>query len=92
MFERENFVGLLLLGLCGVVAAVLLYSIATGERVRLDIDPAVGTALAITFIGLILFGWIRTRSGRGVSGGGPQWPDPQTGRKRKSLWDRLRGR
>jgi hypothetical protein len=90
MFERENLIGLVLLGLCGVVAAVLLYSIATGERVRLNISPTVGTALAIGFIGLLVLGWIRSRPGRGVSGGGRQWPDPQTGRK--SLWDRLRGR
>ena len=50
VFNRENAIGLVLLLLCGVVALVLLYSIATGTRFRFDGPSWVGTALVILFI------------------------------------------
>ena len=89
--SRDNLVGFALLGVCAVVAVVLMVAIVTGERPRLSLNPVASTVLGIAFFGLILFGMV---GGRRRSGGGGfgqrQWPDPQTGKK--SLWDRLRGR
>jgi hypothetical protein len=90
MFNRENAFGFLFLGLCAVVVGVLLYAIATGNRIRLDVPPAVGWVVTILFIGLIVFGLTRNARGRRQGGGGRSWPDPQTGGR--SLWDRIRGR
>lgn len=90
MFRRENLVGLLLLLFCGVVAAIMIRAIITGELPQLDLPPAVGWALGIGFVGLLLFGVGRSFLDRRSSGGGPSWPDPRTGQR--SLWDRLRGR
>ena len=50
MFNRENAIGLVLLLLCGIVALVLLFSIATGTRFRFEGPSWVGTALVILFI------------------------------------------
>ena len=50
VFNRENAIGLVLLLLCGVVALVLLFSIATGTRFRFDGPSWLGTALVILFI------------------------------------------
>jgi len=96
VFSRENAFGLILLGLCAVAAGVMLYYIATGSRPSLDVGP-VGNAIGLViFLGLLLFGimrtpWVRRLMGRdNDDGSGQQWPDPQTGQK--SLWDRMRGK
>ena len=68
VFNRENAIGLVLLLLCGVVALVLLYSIATGTRFRFDGPSWVGTALVILFIGGTIYGFL-IRPGRNWS-----WP------------------
>ena len=90
--DRDNLIGVLFLVGIGALAAILLRAIATGERLRLDLDPAVSTVLAVLFFGLILFGMGRAGMFSRFFGrrGGRQWPDPQTGSK--SLWDRIRGR
>ncbi len=92
MFNRDNAVGFVLLGVCAVVAAIMLYYINIGERPQLNIGGPARLALTVIFFGLLIFGVIKGgafgRFRRGQSG--PQWPNPQTGRK--SLWDRLRGR
>lgn len=91
--DRDNLAGVLLLIGMGVMAAILLRAIVTGERLQLDLDPVVSTVLAVLFFGLILFGLGRSGMfGRffGRRREGRQWPDPQTGGK--SLWDRIRGR
>lgn len=92
MFNRENAVGIALLAVCGVVAAIMLYYIAIGERPTIDLGPAGSAIGLILFLGLIVLGVIRTPWFRRLRGGesGRQWPDPGTGQK--SLWDRLRGR
>lgn len=92
MFNRDNAVGFVLLGVCAVFAAVMLYYINTGERPRLNIGGPASVALMVIFFGLMIFGVVKGgafgRLRRGESG--PQWPNPTTGRK--SWWDRLRGR
>jgi hypothetical protein len=95
VFNRENAVGIILLGLCAVTAGILLYYIGTGTRPNLDFGP-VGSAIGLVlFVGLLLFGILRTPfvrrlMGRDDTPSGQQWPNPGTGQK--SLWDRLRGR
>jgi hypothetical protein len=92
MLNRDNIVGFILLGVCAVVAIVMIVAIESGERPDLNLNPVVGNVLGVVFLGLVIFGIFRNRISRGDSGGGRQWPDPQTGRQRKSLWDRIRGR
>lgn len=85
MFDRENAVGFLLLGLCAVVGGVLLYSIATGTRLRYTGPAWLAYLIGAAFIGALIYGFVSSRRGRGgpVGGnGGPQWPDPQAGRGR----------
>jgi hypothetical protein len=76
--DRDNAVGVILLVLCGIVAVVLLYSIATGARFRFDGPSWLGTALAILFIGGTIFAFVRQP--------GRRWPwqrdrDPDQERK-----------
>ena len=68
MFNRENAIGVVLLLLCGVVALVLLFSIATGTRFRFEGPSWLGTALVILFIGGTIYGFL-IRPGRRWS-----WP------------------
>jgi hypothetical protein len=92
MFGRDNLIGMLLLLFCGVVVVILLWSIATGEQLSVNVPPVVGWIIGILFIGGIIYGFTQGSLFRRLRGGqgGRQWPDPNTGRK--SLWDRLRGR
>jgi hypothetical protein len=92
MFNRDNAVGFVLLGLCAVVAGVMLYYIYTGDRLTIDLPPLLSAVVGILFFGLIIFGFIRSPLFQRLRGGqgGKQWPDPGTGSK--SLWDRLRGK
>lgn len=90
--DRDNLIGLGFLIVMGALAAILIRAIVTGERVTLDLSPAVSAILAIVFFALVFVGLRRS----GIFGrlfgdrGGRQWPDPQTGGK--SLWDRIRGK
>ena len=87
MFNRDNAIGIMLLGACAVVAAILLYAIVTGQQLRVDLPPYVSWPLGIIFVGLILYGLFGNFRDR-RSGGGRSWPDPQTGNK--TLTDRFR--
>jgi len=68
MLNRENAIGLVLLLLCGAVALVLLFSIATGTRFHFEGPSWVGTALVILFIAGTIYGFL-IRPGRRWS-----WP------------------
>jgi heme A synthase len=91
MFNRDNAIGILLLGFCVVLAAIMLRYIAIGETPRFNLSQPWSGILGIVFAGLVLYG-LRGSIMRRLRGdqSGPHWPDPRTGRK--SLWDRLRGR
>ena len=80
MFQRENAVGLILLGVCTFMVGVLLYVIVTGTTLEYTGPRWLLTVLSILFIGGILFGLFRGMRGRPGSGRG-HWPDPMTGRK-----------
>ncbi len=66
MLNRENAVGLALLLLCALTAAVLIYSIVSGTRFHLDGPSWLGMALAALFIGAAIYGFV-SRPGR-------RWP------------------
>ena len=91
MFNRDNAIGLLLLGFCVVLAAIMLRYIAIGETPRFNLPQPWSGILGIVFVGLLLYG-ARDQIRRFMRGddSGPRWPDAGTGRK--SIWDRLRGR
>lgn len=86
--DRDNIIGVAFLILMGVLAAILIRAIVTGERVTMDLPPGAGIALGVVFFVLIFVGL--KRGGMFGGGRGRRWPDPRTGGK--SLWDRLRGR
>ncbi len=92
MFNRENAVGVLLLGVCSVVAGIMVYFIIVGETPSVDLPPALSFAIGALFFGLLIYGFIRSPLFQRLRGGqgGRQWPDPGTGGK--SLWDRVRGK
>jgi len=95
VFNRENGVGIILLGLCVVAAAVMLYYIGSGTRPNFDFGPAGSAIGLVLFVGLLLFGILRTpfvrrMMGRDDTPTSQQWPNPGAGQK--SLWDRLRGK
>ncbi|HEU0166052.1 MAG TPA: hypothetical protein VFQ54_13475 [Thermomicrobiales bacterium] len=97
MFNRDNAIGMLLLGFCVLVGGYMVYVIATGKRVSIHINGTTGVVLTLVFIGLIIYGIAKSGTFSRFGGGnrgGRQWPDPQTGQsgRRRSLWDRLRGR
>ena len=84
MFDRENFVGLLLLALCLAFAGILVYGISTGTRFRFTGPGWLGGVLALAFIGALLYGLFTGRFG---SGG--RWPDPRGGGgRRRWPWSR----
>ena len=82
MFDRENAVGLMLLGLCVAAGAVLLYSTLTDTTLRYTGPGWLAVVLGILFIGALLYGLVTSRG---------RWPDPLTGRGR-GWWLRWRRR
>lgn len=92
--SRDNLIGGLFLVMMGVLAAILVRAIITGERPDISLSPTVSVILLVLFVGGIIYGvWqsgFFSRIFGDRNGGGRHWPDPQTGQK--SLWDRIRGR
>ena len=82
MFERDNLIGVALLGLCAVVAVVLVFGIATGTRFVYTGPEWLAWALAILFIGASLYGLFPSAR---------RWPNPLTGQRgRRWPWQRDR--
>ncbi|MER3438220.1 MAG: hypothetical protein C4346_11885 [Chloroflexota bacterium] len=71
--DRENLIGLLLLGLCAVVAGILIWQIGTGNRLRYNGPDWLIWLLAIIMIGGSLYGLAR--------GGDRRWPNPHAGQR-----------
>ncbi|MGI8486884.1 MAG: hypothetical protein ACR2OU_21825 [Thermomicrobiales bacterium] len=92
MFNRDNAIGLILLGVCAAVAAYMIYTITTGNKFAFQINETVGWVLGIAFFGLVIYGMFTSGTFRRFGRGGQQrqWPDPNTGRR--TWWDRMRGR
>ncbi len=77
---RDDIIGVIFVGLCTVIGAVLVYSIVTGQRFRFTGPYWTGTALAVVFAGAIIYSLVTTFRRR--------WPDPRTGRGRRWPWSR----
>jgi hypothetical protein len=88
--DKENIIGVLLLGLCTIVGGVLVWQIVTGERIHYDGPAWLGWTLLVLFIGASVFGLSRGGIFRRWSG--RQWPDPMTGQStQRPWWKRLFG-
>jgi hypothetical protein len=85
MFQRENAVGLILLGVCAFMAGLLVYSIVTDTTFEYTGPGWLITVLTILFLGGIFFGLYRGFRGGPGSGRG-QWPDPRTGQRGWRRW------
>ena len=72
MFDREDIIGFVLLGLCLAVGGVLVYGIVTGNHIRYTGPGWLGVVLLVLFIGASLYG-LANAFGR--------WPDPFAGRR-----------
>ena len=86
--NRDNLIGGVLLGLCGVVAVILIINIAAGTRPTYRGPGWVPAVLGVVFIGALLYGLVQAfRSRSGGGGGGTQWPNPMTGQR--PWWRRI---
>ena len=81
MFSRDNLVGIVLLGLCGVLATALLIVIFTDYSFQYSGPQWLARIIALGGTGLVLvmsFGALKRRFGRhggpGAPRGGPSWP------------------
>ncbi len=81
MFNRENWVGVVLVGLCGIVAIALLIEIFTDVSFTYSGPPWLARIIALGGTGLVLvmgFAALKRRFGRhggpGTPRGGPSWP------------------
>jgi hypothetical protein len=90
MFKGENFIGVLLAGLCLVVAGIIIWSMATDRELTYNGPSWLPPILGVVILGVSLWGMAQRFRGRGSGGGGAQWPNPSTGQK--SLLDRARGK
>jgi hypothetical protein len=79
--DRENIIGALLLALCAAAGGIMLYSIVTGNELEYTGPRWLVWVLGALFIGGILFGLGQNLAGRRRSGGTPQWPAPESGRR-----------
>jgi hypothetical protein len=78
VFEREDLIGLLLLGLCVAAGGVLVYSIVLDKPLRYTGPSWLAVALMVLFLGGVIYGLVTSARGR--------WPDPLTGRGRRWRW------
>jgi hypothetical protein len=79
MFQRENAIGILLLGLCTFMGGVLVYSIVTGTRFEYTGPSWLMVIISILFTGAVLYGLFAGTRGRWRRPG--RWPHPMTGQK-----------
>jgi len=80
LMGRDDIIGMLFVGLCAAIGAVLVYSIVTGQRFRFTGPDWAGTALAIIFFGAIIYSLVTTLRRR--------WPNPMTGQGWRWPWSK----
>ena len=91
MFKGENFIGVLLAGLCLVIAGVMIWAMATDRELTYNGPSWLPWILMVIILGGSIWGMAQRFRGRDSGGGGgTQWPNPNTGQK--SLLDRARGK
>ncbi|MFM9106365.1 MAG: hypothetical protein ACKOWF_06660 [Chloroflexota bacterium] len=59
MFSGDNLIGVVLLGICGVVAAVLIWQITTGERLVYDGPGWLPPVLGVLMLGAMLWSFFK---------------------------------
>jgi hypothetical protein len=59
MFSGDNMIGVILLGACAVVAAVLVWQISTGERFVYTGPGWLPPILAVAFIGALVWSFFK---------------------------------
>jgi len=59
MFDRENWIGVLLLALCGVVGGVLVWTIATRATLAYDGPEWIPPVLIVLYVGGLLYSLFR---------------------------------
>ena len=90
MFKDGGFIGVLLVGLCLIAAAIMIWSTVTDTELTYNGPQWLIWILFIVIFGGSIFGMVRGYRMRKESGGGTQWPNPNTGQR--SLLDRIRGK
>jgi hypothetical protein len=79
--DRENIIGVILLGLCVVIGAVMVWAIATDAKLEYTGPEWLAWLIAALFTGAVLYGLWQGFAGRRRSGGAPQWPAPSGARR-----------
>jgi hypothetical protein len=59
VFDRENWIGLLLLGLCGAVGGVLLWTIATRATLTYDGPGWIPVVVTVLYVAGLLYSLFR---------------------------------
>ncbi len=59
MFDRENWVGVMLLAVCGVGGGILLWTIATRATLTYDGPAWLPPVLLVVYIGALIFAFVR---------------------------------
>jgi len=92
MFKGENLIGVLLAGLCLVIAGVMIWAMATDRELTYNGPSWLPWILMVVILGGSIWGMAQRFRGRrdNPGSGGAQWPNPNTGQK--SLLDRARGK
>lgn len=91
MFKGDNLIGVLLAGLCLVIAGVMIWAMVTGRELTYSGPSWLPWILMVVILGGSIWGMAQRFRGRGGNGGGgTQWPNPNAGQK--SLLDRARGK
>jgi len=90
MFDgRENIIGVILIALCVVIGAVMVWAIATDAELEYTGPDWLAWSIAALFLGGTLYGLYQGLAGRRRSGGAPQWPAPGGGhRPWWKFWER----
>ena len=87
--DRDNIIGVLLLGLCAVIGGVMVWAIATDTELEYTGPAWVAWVLGGLFLAGVLYGMFAGVASRRRGGGAPQWPDPGSGRRPWwKFWDR----
>lgn len=86
--DRDNLVGIILLGLCAFVAFIGGYAIVTGNRLTYTGPTWILTVLSVFLIGAFIYMLVGAFRARRRSGGGQQWPNPTTGNRPwwRNIW------
>jgi hypothetical protein len=64
MFDREHWVGVALLAVCGIVGGVLLWTIATRTALVYDGPGWLPPVLTVVYVGALVYAFVqRSKSG-----------------------------